>query len=208
MHKNNFFIKTMSVRTNIRKKHFVVDPATKLSKQTLRHDFGEKFMEELKYFATLHKFDDRKVFKEAWNVWANQDSIKMQIDEEVKQLQNDGYKGDVLDKMFKSARYYFRKKQEKTEQEKKEGSARKQYVSLCPRFLEQIDIFIVDLLKSEAYSPASAYEEFCKNKKELIITQVDILILNMEPDEICIKLKKTFKNRFHTLMGELRIQRS
>jgi len=194
----------MSVRTNIRKKLFVVDPATKLSKQTLRHDFGEKFMEELKHFAIVHKFDDRKVFKEAWNVWANQDSIKMQIDEEVQRLQNDGYKGDVLDKMFKSARYYFRKKQEKTEQEKKEGAARKQYVSLCPRFLEQIDIFIVDLLKSEAYSPASAYEKFCKDKKELIITQVDILITDMEPDEVCTKLKKTFKNRFHTLMGELR----
>jgi hypothetical protein len=190
--------------SNIRKKLFVVDPSTKLSTRTLRHDFGEKFMEELKHFAVVHKFDDRKVFKEAWNVWANQDSIKMQIDEEVERLQNAGYKGDVLDKMFKSARYYFRKKEEKTEQEKKEGAARKQYVSLCPRFLEQIDIFIVDLLKLEAYSPASAYEEFCKDKKEIIIKQVDILILDMEPDEVCIKLKKTFKNRFHTLKGTRR----
>ena len=192
----------MSVRTNIRKKLFVVDPETKLSTQTLRHDFGEKMMEELKHFATIHKFDDRKVFKEAWNAWANQDLIKMQIDEEVERLHNDGYKGDVIDKMFKSARYYFRKKQEKTEQEKMEGAARKQYVSLCPRFLEQIDIFIVDLLKLEAHSPASAYEEFCTTKKELIITQVDILVLDMDPDEICIKLKKTFKNRFHVLKGK------
>ena len=190
--------------SNIRKKLFVVDPSTKLSTRTLRHDFGEKFMEELKHFAVVHKFDDRKVFKEAWNVWANQNSIKMQINEEVERLQNDGYKGDVIDKMFKSARYYFRKKEDKTEQEKKEGVARKQYVSLCPRFLEQIDIFIADLLKLEAYSPASAYEEFCKTKKELIITQVDILVLDMEPDDVCIKLKKTFKNRFHTLKGTRR----
>jgi hypothetical protein len=192
----------MSVRTNTRKKLFVVDPETKLSTQTLRHDFGEKMMEELKHFATIHKFDDRKVFKEAWNKWTTQSLIKMQIDEEVERLKNDGYNGDVLDKMFKSARYYFRKKEEKTEQEKKEGVARKQYVSLCPRFLEQIDIFIVGLLKLEAYSPASAYEEFCKTKKELIITQVDILVLDMDPDEICIKLKKTFKNRFHVLKGK------
>jgi hypothetical protein len=110
--------------------------------------------------------------------------------EEVERLKNAGYEGDVLDKMFKSARYYFRKKEEKTEQEKKEGVARKQYVSLCPRFLEQIDLFIVDLLKLEAYSPASAYEEFCKTKKEIIIKQVDILISDMEPEEVCIKLKK------------------
>ena len=197
-------VKTMSLKTNITKKLFVVDPATKLSTRTLRHDFGEKFMEELKYFAVVHKYDDRKVFKEAWNTWANQNSIKVQIDEEVERLRSAGYKGDVIDKMFKSARYYFRKKEEKTEQEKKEGVARKQYVSLCPRFLENIDIFIVNLLKLEAHSPASAYEEFCKTKKEIIIKQVDILIIDMEPDEVCVKLKKTFKNRFHVLMGELR----
>ncbi len=184
----------MSQKTNIRKKLFIVDPELKLSTQTLRHDFGEKFMEELKHFAIVHKYDDRKIFKEVWNKWANQDSIKMQIDEEVQRLQNAGYKGDVLDKMFKSARYYFRKKEDNIE-----PVERKQYVSLCPRFLEQIDIFIVELLKSRAHSPASAYEEFCKNKKELVISQITILS-DMESDEVCLKLKKTFKNRFHVLV--------
>lgn len=188
----------MSQRTNIRKKRFVInsdtiDTNTKVSIQTLRHDFGEKFMEELKYFATIHKYDERKVFKEAWNQWTNQDSIQMQIQEEVERLKNAGYEGDVLDKMFKSARYYFRKKQEKTEE-----VPRKQYISLCPRFLEQIDIFIMELLKSESHSPASAYEKFCKHKKDLIVSQVNVLI-NLKTEEIYIKLKKTFKNRFHVM---------
>ena len=53
----------MSVRTNIRKKRFVVDPDANPTIQTFRHDFGEKFMEELNYFALLHKYDERKVFK-------------------------------------------------------------------------------------------------------------------------------------------------
>ena len=188
----------MSQRTNIRKKRFVInsdtiDTNTKVSIQTLRHDFGEKIMEELKYFATIHKYDERKVFKEAWNQWTNQDSIQMQIQEEVERLKNAGYEGDVLDKMFKSARYYFRKKQEKTEEVQ-----RKQYISLCPRFLEQIDIFIMELLKSESHSPASAYENFCKHKKDLIVSQVNVLI-NLKTEEIYIKLKKTFKNRFHVM---------
>jgi hypothetical protein len=51
----------MSVRTNIRKKRFVVDLEANPTIQTFRHDFGEKFMEELKYFAIIHKYDDRKV---------------------------------------------------------------------------------------------------------------------------------------------------
>ena len=186
----------MSQKPNIRKKRFVINSDTidsKVEIQTLRYDIGEKFMEELKYFATIHKYDERKVFKEAWNQWTNQDLIQMQINEEVERLKNAGYEGDVLDKMFKSARYYFRKKQEKTEEVQ-----RKQYISLCPQFLEQIDIFIMELLKSKSHSPASAYEEFCKHKKELIVSQVNVLI-NLKTEEIYIKLKKTFKNRFHVM---------
>jgi hypothetical protein len=186
----------MSQKPNIRKKRFVINSDTidsKVEIQTLRYDIGEKFMEELKYFATIHKYDERKVFKEAWNQWTNQDSIQMQINEEVERLKNAGYEGDVLDKMFKSARYYFCKKQEKTKE-----VPRKQYISLCPQFLEQIDIFIMELLKSGSHSPASAYEEFCKHKKELIVSQVNVLI-NLKTEEIYIKLKKTFKNRFHVM---------
>lgn len=186
----------MSQKPNIRKKRFVINSDTidsKVEIQTLRYDIREKFMEELKYFATIHKYDERKVFKEAWNQWTNQDLIQMQINEEVERLKNAGYEGDVLDKMFKSARYYFRKKQEKTEE-----VPRKQYISLCPQFLEQIDIFIMELLKSKSHSPASAYEEFCKHKKELIVSQVNVLI-NLKTEEIYIKLKKTFKNRFHVM---------
>jgi hypothetical protein len=184
----------MSIRTNIRKKRFVVDLDANPTIQTFRHDFGEKFMEELKYFAIIHKYDDRKVFKEAWTKWCEQDSIKSQIDQEVERLQSSGYKGDVLDKMFKSARYYFRKR-ELTVEEK----PRKKYVSLSPLFLEQIDKFIMELFTtSDSAKPSSAYEEFCKNKKELISEQVTGLA-DLESDEICTKLKKTFKNRFHVM---------
>jgi hypothetical protein len=184
----------MSVRANIRKKRFVVDLDANPTIQTFRHDFGEKFMEELKYFATIHKYDERKVFKEAWTKWSEQDSIKSQIEQEVERLHNSGYKGDVLDKMFKSARYYFRKKEETIEEK-----PRKKYVSLSPLFLEKIDMYIMELfVKTDSAKPSSAYEDFCKNKKELISEQIRGLV-DMEPDEICIKLKKTFKNRFHVM---------
>ena len=118
--------------SNIRKKLFVVDPSTKLSTQTLRHDFGEKFMEELKHFAVVHKFDDRKVFKEAWNVWANQNSIKMQIDEEVERLRSAGYKGDVSIKCLKVRDTIFaRKKKRQSKRKRKESRANNMY--LCVR---------------------------------------------------------------------------
>ena len=164
--------------------------------KTFRHDFGETFMKEMKHFAIVHKYDDRKVFKEAWNKWTEQDYIRTQIDQEVEQLRNSGYTGDILDKMFKSARYYFRKKEEKVEE-----TPRKKYVSLSPVFLEQIDKYIMTVITS--LSPADMYDEFCKNRKELISEQIQHLT-NMASEEICIKLKKTFKNRFYVLKSNIK----
>lgn len=198
----------MSVKTNIRKKRFVVDKNTLISVQTFRHDFGEQIMEELKHFAIIHKFDDRKVFKEAWTEWCT--SNQEQISDEIVRLQTAGYEGDVLDKMFKSARYYFRKKPEKTKEKQ-----RKTYISLSPLFLEKIDIYILSLIKNNSeydnnknicissISPANAYEEFCKNKTEIIAEQIKDLIQYLDTEEICIKFKKTFKNRFHVLKASI-----
>jgi hypothetical protein len=187
-------------RTNIRKRRFAMDPELKPTIQTFRHDFGEKFMEELKQFAIIHKYDDRKVFKQAWTDWTERKSV--QIAQEVEQLKNSGYKGDVLDKMFKSARYYFRKKVENVEE-----TPRKKYISLSPLFLEQIDIYISERLSSSSVgsSPADLYCDFCQNKKELIFEQIQELI-DLTSEEICIKLKKTFKNRFYVLKATIKKQ--
>jgi hypothetical protein len=96
--------------------------------------------------------------------------------------------------MFKSARYYFRKKIENVEE-----TPRKKYVSLSPIFLEQIDIYISNGL---TLSPADLYIDFCKTKKELIYEQIQQLT-DLTSEEICIKLKKTFKNRFYTLKATI-----
>lgn len=169
--------------------------STKVAMQIFRHDFGEKFMEKLEQFAIIHKYDDRKDFKDAWNKWTEQDSIQSLIHEEINQLQNSGYKGDVLDKMFKSARYYYRKKEEKVEEK-----PRKKYVSLSPHFLEQIDKYIMNVGPVNL-SPANLYEEFCKTHKTLISEQITQLV-DLSREEICIKLKKTFKNRIYVLIAK------
>ena len=176
--------------------------STKVTMQIFRHDFGEKFMEELEQFAIIHKYDDRKVFKDAWNKWTEQDSIQSLIHQEINQLQSSGYKGDVLDKMFKSARYYYRKKEEKVEEK-----PRKKYVSLSAHFLEQIDNYIMNVRNASAnllpanVSPANLYEEFCKTHKTLISQEITQL-LDLSREEICIKIKKTFKNRIYVLIAK------
>ena len=78
-----------------------------------RFKFTQEFMEELHQFSKIHYLDNRKDFKEAWTKWSEEEKKDL-IEKEIKRLNDLGFHGDILDKMFKSARYYFRKRKEGT----------------------------------------------------------------------------------------------
>ena len=88
-----------------------IDNELSLPSTIFRFKFTEEFMEELHNFSKIHQYDHRKDFKDAWVKWTeeNQDIIAKEVDRLVAM----GYPNEddiVDDKMFKSARYYFRKK--------------------------------------------------------------------------------------------------
>ena len=58
----------------------------------------------------MHQYDDRHTYKSEWTKWTQQEENTQAIDVEKRRLQENGYIGDIEDKMFKAGRYYFRKK--------------------------------------------------------------------------------------------------
>ncbi len=78
--------------------------------KTYRHEFSKEFMAELSHFSKVHQYDDRHTYKSEWQKWINQETIAQAMDYEKRRLQENGYIGDIDDKMFKAGRYYFRKK--------------------------------------------------------------------------------------------------
>lgn len=78
--------------------------------KTYRHEFGKEFMANLSCFSKVHQYDDRHTYKSEWTKWTQQEEIAQAIDIEKRRLQENGYVGDIDDKMFKAGRYYFRKK--------------------------------------------------------------------------------------------------
>ncbi len=157
-----------------------------------RYKFTTEFMQELFKFSKIHQYDHRKDFKEAWETWTeSNDNI---IAEEVRRLENLGYDGDIIDKMFKSARYYFRKKST----EKKEPAKRRVYVSSQKDLLDAMDQHIKSNINSENYKPSEGFEQFCKENVDLLKEEVAVLcragITNT--DAVKSKIKKTYKNRY------------
>lgn len=77
-----------------------------------RYKFRSHFICELEKFSMInYQYKDRKVFKKNWKIWLEENETM--VYEEIRHHQEQGYPGKpemILDKMFKSARYYFSKK--------------------------------------------------------------------------------------------------
>jgi hypothetical protein len=161
-----------------------------------RYKFTEEFMEELYQFSKIHQYDHRKDFKEAWANWIQENEEI--VSQEVKRITELGYEGDVPDKMFKSARYYFRKKST----EKKAPQTRRAYVGTNRDLLEKMDQHIQMAMKRDDYKPSDDFCLFCKENVELLREEVARLC-NLgftNPIEIQNKIKKTYKNRYFIII--------
>uniref|UniRef100_A0A6C0K470 Uncharacterized protein n=1 Tax=viral metagenome TaxID=1070528 RepID=A0A6C0K470_9ZZZZ len=156
-----------------------------------RFKFTQNFMDELYKFSKIHQYDDRKSFKEAWETWT--DEQEELIEDEISRLDKLGYDGDVPDKMFKSARYYFRKKGTS----KPEPKERKKYVGVHKDLLDAMDLHIFNGRNSPDYKPSDGFVDFCKtNTKDLKDEIARLLENNLDSSEIMSKIKKTYKNRY------------
>ena len=160
--------------------------------QVFRFKLDDNMVSILYQFSKLHQHDDRVSYKEAWNLWV--ENNKEAIDREQRRLLDLGYEGDVIAKMYKSARYYFRKKPVK----KEEPKARRKYVSGSGTLIEAMDDHIADKIMLANYRPSTGYDEFCSLHKELIGQEIHRFIQEGLTDgqEIQAKIKKTYKNRY------------
>ena len=165
-----------------------------------RYKFTNEFTDEMFKFAKIHQYDDRKSFKEAWVIWSEEYDIL--ISEEVRRLNSIGYDGDILDKMFKSARYYFRKKQT----QKKDSVPRKDYVCLNKQFLHIMDEHIKENInkQNDTRKPSEGFDEFCKLNIDLLKIEINTLYQNgiTNTTEIKNKIKKTYKNRYFIIISK------
>jgi len=175
----------------------VDDITSRLDHTIYRFKFTEEFMSELYKFAKIHQYDHRKDFKEAWTKWTEENSDI--IINETDRLIALGYKNEenIDDKMFKSARYYFRKKSPV----KPEPKQRRQYISVDSDLLETMDRHIVVNRDSK---PESAFILFCKENEDILRQSIGQFLIKGVNDTQLIqaKIKKTYKNRYFLLVKQ------
>ena len=122
-----------------------IDVINENSVSIYRYKFTDDFTKELYAFSKIHQYDHRKDFKDAWNIWIEENEDL--VDNEVRRVTNLNYDGDVLDKMFKSARYYFRKKNNN----QKEPQRRRVYIGAQKELLDSMDDHIINNITNQDY---------------------------------------------------------
>ena len=153
-----------------------------------RYKFTQEIMDELHNFSKIHQYDDRTQFKEAWQLWTIEFDETIRV--EIQRLSYNGYEGDILDKMFKSARYYFRKKSSV----KPDVNERREYVS----FQKDILILMDQHINLTKLKPADGFTDFCNTNMEALKKEIAYLVEHNIKDskQIQAKFKKTYKNRY------------
>lgn len=186
--------------------HIIMENSSAVTFKIYRYKFTDKFMEEMEEFSKIHQFDDRKNFKEAWEKWTAEPEIQLQIQSEIDLLQSNGYEGNIMKKMFHSARFYFRKKgllppppeyPVKPAKDNPNDDTKKRD-RFTKEFLKGMDRHITEILQENlhkttyAISPAAAYDNFYeKNEIKICEEFLDKSLNGL--------LKKTYKNRFYNI---------
>jgi predicted DNA-binding ArsR family transcriptional regulator len=176
--------------------------------QTYRFVFSTDFTEQLSIFSKVHQHDHRKDFKEAWTKWTTDEDIEPLINDEVKRLRTLGFEGDPLEKMFKSARYYYRNKNENNDTEKQ----RKPYETISKDIQQKMDKHINHKIMTNAndgiskISPSESFDDYLNQYKTDIINELKnekSSITKQDCQYIIKKYKKSYKNRFYNIRVSL-----
>tara|TARA_B100001559_G_C16482934_1_gene614655 strand:+ start:1408 stop:1893 length:486 start_codon:yes stop_codon:yes gene_type:complete len=153
---------------------------------TYRYKFDPAFLKHLERFSIINKWCKPKDFKENFEKWTTDNHLLIQG--ESKRLQELGYDGDVIKKMYTSARYYFKNKSG----EKKEPKKRKQYIRLDKEILNMIDMHI----KRFDGKPSDGFTDFIGNTGMYFQKEIkDKMDVMLNDDASLKKIKKTYKNR-------------
>ncbi len=166
-------------------------PTTPTTPTIYRYEFSSDTLEAISHFAAVHRYDQPVQFKDNWKKWIETQEELITV--ESRRLRENRYTGDVKDKMYKSARYYFKNKST----EKPPLKERRKYTSLSPQLLTEMDEHIGRAI-TNSVRPADGYTSFTTSAKVALDAEMRTLLNsnNLSENDILDKFKKTYKNRY------------
>ena len=163
-----------------------------------RFKFTPEIMNLLHEFAQTHKYDEKEVYKEEWDKWTKVNNEIIQKEEN--RLLDLGWNGKIKDKMFKSAKYYFRNKTNIEKEPKK----RKKYTRVTNDLRITIDRHIPQCIINND-KPSDGLNKFYEIYNELIENEYSLLKkIGFSKEVVDEKIKKTYKNFYFQIIKKIK----
>ena len=172
------------------------------SKIVYRYKLAPDLLDKITDFSRLHMYSRREVFKEKWKEWliTNHEIVET----EKQRLETLGYKKNINEKMYTSARYYFKNKLKEPvpdpiAQERQERQEKRQYIILDTALITAMDEYIIENYNRQ-FKPSTAYDEFLQLNNDIIKEEIGRLKSQVTIDsDYKWKIKKTLKNRCYII---------
>jgi len=173
---------------------------TKTNSHVFRFNFSVEMSNELDRFTKVNNYLTVSEYKSNWEDWVSENEGI--IEEENTRLKELGYIGDIYIKMYKSARYYLRKKCIKSNTNIQ--SKRRKYVPISKTLLNVMDNYIVENLTTcDLIKPSQQYQVFIDKYNDLITRECNDLdnegLQKLTKEDLVFKIKKTYKNRYYLI---------
>jgi len=155
-----------------------------------RYKFSSQITNELNSFVSINKYCIPQDFKDNWDKWIEKKSDLINLEKD--RLKKLGYDGNIINKMYHSARYYLKNK---AQRDNTNEIKRKKYVRLSNTIKEYMDIHIERII--DTTKPSDGLELFINMSyiKEMI--NVEMKEKKINKDDINNKIKKMYKNRYY-----------
>lgn len=198
----------------------------------IKYIFSEEFSKVIHEFSKEHYREPLKIFRESWKLWISNNEIQIKIKEEIEKMRKTNIMWtdeEIIQKIYTSARFYYRKKEKKEKKETKENKNTKPYIGFTKEFIRLIDTKIKNKIKEEILQKTQTEKTEENNEQEDIETNIilhqkqifhiftlehikeineelaklkkkyDEMNETFEPYDIAIKCKKAFTNRFYLI---------
>ena len=113
-----------------------------------------------------------------------------------------------MDKIFKAGFFYFCKKIKKTKKKikklkKKKKKNTRTYIVMEKDVIQAMDLQLNTIINTPNFKPANGFTLFCQQHTDLLRREITRLTDEQEEvdtEMLANKIKKTYKNRYFTLM--------
>ena len=174
-----------------------------MSQTTYRFKFNKELLDSIKEFSKLHSNDNCDDFLDAFHLWKRVNNEIISLEE--KRILDLGFNGNIEEKIYKSARYYFKNKKNTTYKLNKQ--LKTNYIPRNPVFFKKMETYI----NKNPIKASLLYKEFINETDTHILSEINTEIVRLKTFELnqteCLqKIKKMFNNAYYKIKKQLKKQ--